>query len=379
MKFKTKGFISLLLACAFSVAAFSGAILYMTPRGRVANWSGWTMLGLGKHEWSALHINACAVVLVIAVWHLVMNWRLFWSYIKRRSAGLNLKLEMATALLLTAALVAGTIYSVPPLTTLTAWNEDIKNSWERQSPQGPAPHAEEFTVARLASNVGVDLDDMVNTLKNEGVIVADTEVTWGQLAQQNGMAPNQLFTLVSRTYPQLNQFSAGGQGGGHGAGQGAGLGRGQGAGRGAGQGMGRGGGQGGGCSASTAAGHGNAGSGGCGASPGSEGGSCTDSNCSQSGTSPTASGPGGAHGDGHSCQTPGCEAEGQSADDGHIAGQGMGAGRGMGPGRGLGGGRGMGGGRGLGLGQGMGAGRGMGAGQGMDAGQGMGQIAEDAP
>jgi hypothetical protein len=87
MKFKTKGFISLLLACCFTVAAFSGVILYMTPRGRVANWGGWTMLGLGKHEWSALHMNACALVLVIAAWHLVMNWRVFWSYIKRRSAG----------------------------------------------------------------------------------------------------------------------------------------------------------------------------------------------------------------------------------------------------------------------------------------------------
>ena len=49
MKFRTKGFVSLLLALTFLVASFSGVILYLTPRGRVANWTGWTMLGLDKH------------------------------------------------------------------------------------------------------------------------------------------------------------------------------------------------------------------------------------------------------------------------------------------------------------------------------------------
>ena len=67
MKFRTRGFVSLLLALTFLVASFSGVILYLTPRGRVANWTGWTMLGLDKHEWGAIHINACLLVLVIAV------------------------------------------------------------------------------------------------------------------------------------------------------------------------------------------------------------------------------------------------------------------------------------------------------------------------
>jgi hypothetical protein len=48
VKLQIKGFTSLLLAVAFLMLGFSGVILYLTPRGRVANWTGWTMLGLDQ-------------------------------------------------------------------------------------------------------------------------------------------------------------------------------------------------------------------------------------------------------------------------------------------------------------------------------------------
>ncbi len=94
MRFRAKGFTSLLLACTFLVVAVSGVILFMTPRGRVANWTGWTMAGLDKHEWAALHINTCLVFLAVALGHLLLNWRLFWSYIRSGPTRVNLKAEM---------------------------------------------------------------------------------------------------------------------------------------------------------------------------------------------------------------------------------------------------------------------------------------------
>jgi hypothetical protein len=59
MQLRIKGLTSLAMACLFLIVSFSGIILYMTPQGRVANWTNWTLLGLGKHDWSAVHINAC--------------------------------------------------------------------------------------------------------------------------------------------------------------------------------------------------------------------------------------------------------------------------------------------------------------------------------
>ena len=56
-RFSAKGFTSLLLTCSFLVLAVSGIILFMTPKGRDAHWTNWTMLGLGKEGWGAVHIN----------------------------------------------------------------------------------------------------------------------------------------------------------------------------------------------------------------------------------------------------------------------------------------------------------------------------------
>ena len=93
--FNFQGFTSLLLALVFVAVAFSGVILFLTPRGRTAHWTDWTMLGLGKEEWGTLHINTCAVLLLLAVLHLAFNWRMFFGYLRKKATGgLNLKREM---------------------------------------------------------------------------------------------------------------------------------------------------------------------------------------------------------------------------------------------------------------------------------------------
>ena len=54
--FHWRGFFSLLLFASFTLLAVSGIVLYFSPKGRVANWTGWTVLKLYKEEWSSVHI-----------------------------------------------------------------------------------------------------------------------------------------------------------------------------------------------------------------------------------------------------------------------------------------------------------------------------------
>ena len=75
-KIKGKGLASLTLACTFVVVAVSGTALFFTPRGRTANWTGWTLGGLTKQQWEAVHLNACVFMLAIVGLHLFYNWRL---------------------------------------------------------------------------------------------------------------------------------------------------------------------------------------------------------------------------------------------------------------------------------------------------------------
>jgi len=246
-KFSTKGFTSLLLACSFLVSGTSGAILYLTPRGRTANWTNWTLFGLGKEQWAALHTNIAILFLIAAGLHVVLNWTMFWGYIKKKAgAGLNLKRELALAVVIAVLFVAGTLYHLPPFSTINAWNDQIKNYWDRKAAQAPVPHSEELTLAEFAAEVGLSVEDASEALRKEGFDVRDTSLTMAQLAESKGVAPSDVFAAIQEHFPTAGRgpgqgLEAGrglglgprdGQGFGRQGGFGQGRGRGRGAGRG---------------------------------------------------------------------------------------------------------------------------------------------------
>lgn len=180
-----------------------------------------------------MHINACLLFLLVALLHLFFNLKVFWSYIRKRSTGFNLKAEMALSLLVTALVVAGTLYKLPPLSSTMALNERIKNYWEQETPTGPAPHAEEFTLTRFANTVGLTIDDIETALGEEGYAVKDRTSTIGFVAEENEITPNQVFVAIRKHHPEINLGMGGGRGQGMGRGRG-----GQGAGQATGQGVG---------------------------------------------------------------------------------------------------------------------------------------------
>jgi hypothetical protein len=241
--FSLRGFTSLWLTGLFVVLGFSGAMLYASPRGRVANWTDWTLLGLGKDQWEALHLNFSLLFLLVASLHLVLNWRPFWGYIKKRAGlGLNRKAELALAAAITAAVVAGTLYEAPPFGTVVAWRDALKDYWEGRTARAPVPHAEEFTLAEFAGHLRLDVDETADALRREGYQVADVTVTLAELADRKAVPPSQVLADVRKHFPQAAALE--GSGGGRGAGPGMGMGQGFGQGRGQGRGFGQGGGRG---------------------------------------------------------------------------------------------------------------------------------------
>lgn len=243
-RFRWQGFISLLVFAVLLLMVASGAMLYISPRGRVANWSGWNVLGLDKEGWAALHINVAVVFLVVAFLHLCFNWRMFCTYLKKKGVwAVNLKLELAAAVLLAAALTVGSVLLTPPFQTVIAGRNFFKDYWETRSPAAPAPHAEEFTLDRLGQMAGVSGDEIVEALAELGFGEATAQTTLGQVAARRNVSPNRLFELLAERFPQLRQAAANGslQGGsGHGPGMGRGFGRRGGPGYGMGPGYGRG-------------------------------------------------------------------------------------------------------------------------------------------
>jgi hypothetical protein len=134
MKFNFKGFTSLLLTVIFLVLGCSGVILFISPRGRTANWTTWSVLRLTKQQWQSLHIDVALLFLIIALFHLLLNWSVFWSYIKKIcTLGLNMKVEILLAVAIIAIVFLGSICKVPPFSTIGAYNSKIKDYWDQQA------------------------------------------------------------------------------------------------------------------------------------------------------------------------------------------------------------------------------------------------------
>ena len=218
-RFSTRGFVSLLLTLSMVVMCFAGVMLYLTPRGRGANWTDWTLVGLGKEQWAALHMNASLLFVTVAVLHLILNWSMFFGYLKKKAvAGLHMKKELALATAIALVCVAGKISNLPPFNAVAALNDDIKDYWELRAARAPVPHADELTLEEFAGQVNLPVDDLTEALHKEGFNAADIHLTVGELGRQNGIAPSAVFAAVRKYHPEVGAMTGRGPGWGRGQG-----------------------------------------------------------------------------------------------------------------------------------------------------------------
>ena len=143
-KFNYKIFTSYLLSVAFVMLVVSGLVLYISPPGRVANWTNWSIWGLTKTEWTNLHLSFMVVFLVTEVFHLFyFNWKLFWSYLKAKTqGGMRFQRELGLALAVSAVLLVGTQAKVPPIISVAVLGDHLSESWADNEQLAPVSHAE---------------------------------------------------------------------------------------------------------------------------------------------------------------------------------------------------------------------------------------------
>ena len=221
-QFNWRSFISVLTALSFIGMAFTGVILFVVPPGRVANWTGWTLIGLTKHEWIGLHDWFSIIFVAASVIHLYLNWKPFVSYFKSKATkAFSLRAEWMAALVVCAVVFVGTLSDIRPFSSLLEWNENIKHSWENPQQRAPIPHAELMSLNELAKQVqGVDLETMLGNLKSEGIEVESADIALGKLAEAYNTTPVRLYNIA------LGQSDPGGGYGGHeGGGSGRGFGK----------------------------------------------------------------------------------------------------------------------------------------------------------
>ena len=199
--FSWRVFISFGLFIAFLMMLVSGVVLYISPPGRVANWTDWRMIGLTKTGWQNQHVIFGFAFILLSLFHLfLINWKAFLSYLKAKSTqGLKSPVELLTIIILSAFFGIGTSIGIQPFSAIVQFGNGISNSWERKNTTAPVPHAELMTLTELAQQPGLGGDPAALKIKLEqaGLKVSSQQQTLAEIAVANSMTAENVYKIMA--------------------------------------------------------------------------------------------------------------------------------------------------------------------------------------
>jgi hypothetical protein len=169
-------------------------VLFISPPGRVSNWSQWKFGALQKANWQAVHTVFTLLFLGAIAFHIYFNWRVILNYLRRNvGEGLHRGKEMGLAVAVGAAVLVLTIVGIPPFSTLMTFGETVKNSWSDPATEPPVPHAELWTVAKFAETNKMTVEEAMDNLRQAGMTAPGTDVTLQSLATTYKVTPRQVY------------------------------------------------------------------------------------------------------------------------------------------------------------------------------------------
>ncbi|WP_024788259.1 DUF4405 domain-containing protein [Lebetimonas sp. JH369] len=180
--------IDLFLFYATIIIIFSGIVLYIMPHGRVAYFTGWKFLGIDKDGWDNLHVIFGFFMVIVAIWHIVVNWRALKKY-------LFLQKESVFALLIIALVSIGTIKNIQPFKSVSDLEEYIKNSWEVSKSEIPIAHGELLSLKDFCDKLNIPLNQATDILKEKGIKFNVNE-TLKEIANKNNLTPVKIYEII---------------------------------------------------------------------------------------------------------------------------------------------------------------------------------------
>ena len=214
--------VSLTLFFSFIFILVSAIVLYDVPEGRLANWIGWTALGLSKEEWTAFHITGGILFLIAGIWHTVLNIRPIIAYMKGRGKGGLLPL--CIAMLLFGTVYAGTLNGWQPMQAIMDENASLKSEYALVYGDPPYGKAELSSLQALCGAMRMDVDAVLKGLR-ERDLKGDLKntSTLAEIASANDMPPVELYRIILKdaglTEAQARAMLSSGSGKGQGRGR----------------------------------------------------------------------------------------------------------------------------------------------------------------
>ena len=197
IKFHGRSFVSYFSLYLFLILFISGVVLFLAPKGRYANWVGWTLLGLTKGQWEAVHTISGYIFVIVMIFHLKYNFNALKAYVySRTKKALNRKWELILATLLTLLVVVGTIKEFPAPKLIMDTGEKLKYSWEEEGYTPPVPHMELLTLKEIAEEIHRDTAWISRVLRTRGIKFESLDDTLKNIAEENDMTPNAIYEIL---------------------------------------------------------------------------------------------------------------------------------------------------------------------------------------
>lgn len=191
---------------SFIGMTFTGIVLFIVPEGRVAYWADLHIVGLTKDKWGDLHTTLSALFMVAGILHTYLNWSAIVNYFKTKAKKLVVFTPSFTiSTLIFAIFVVGTYYKVSPFKDLLDLSDYVKDHWREKVGNPPYPHAELSKLRDLAKKEGLDINVVVQILKDNNVNFTSDEEKLLDIARKNKTSPSNLYDLIESKYDEYEE------------------------------------------------------------------------------------------------------------------------------------------------------------------------------
>jgi hypothetical protein len=193
-------------------------MLFFSPQGRVAYWSGWKMFGLSKEDFSAVHTTFMVLFLAAGIWHIVLNWKPIVTYLKNRAKKIKVFTpEFSFSLVVCLLFFVGTLTGLFPFQQFLHMGEDIKDYWEHVKGSPPWGHAEISRLDRFCRGmedferlenqrlVTIDPDEAVMALRTAGIDVKSVSEQLIDISERNATTPQALAEIILKAAKPIQQ------------------------------------------------------------------------------------------------------------------------------------------------------------------------------
>lgn len=191
---------SLTIFIAILMMIYTGIILFVGPACQIANWTNWELLGLTKVQYYNVHSTFMILFIIAMAIHLYYHLDIILSYIKQKQKSFTIFTnEFIMAVLLSTAVLVGTLYEKSPFVEFLDFGNDMEAAWEKRIGHPPFTHAELSSLLVFTRKMGYDLERTREILLNNNITFREPQ-NLAQIAKQNDVSPRFIYELLRRNF-----------------------------------------------------------------------------------------------------------------------------------------------------------------------------------